>query len=469
MAAFSPHAGIELEEIGNSQRAQRLKAPTSSKISASRRSVSAQRSSSNASNASIRPQPPAGPDSTPLHVQMTWKEPRINLFRLPLLFFDFFIFGMNDASYGALLPALEAHYGLSYFLVSLVFLTPFVGYIFAALFSSPLHFWAGQRGIAFVAPILRLITYVVVALHPPYPVVVAIWLFAGFGNGLVDAGWNAYLGDIQSTNQILGLMHSCHGLGATISPLVITTMLDKYKLPWWDFYYIMIILSAIDSAAGTAAFWAESGKEFRRKNVIGEGEDKGRTRQSLKNKITWILSGFLLFYVGTEVSLGGWIITFMTTVRQGSAYQSGLIATGFWLGITLGRLILGFVTPKIGERLAVIIYLVAATVFQIIFWVVPSFVVSAVVVGIQGFFLGPLFPAAVVAAAKLLPKKLHVSSIGISSAIGGAGAALLPFMTGAIVNEKGVSTLQPIILAFLVCQLGFWILLPKFPRNTHDE
>lgn len=159
----------------------------------------------------------------------------------------------------------------------------------------------------------------------------------------------------------------------------------------------------------------------------------------------------------------------MTTVRQGGAFESGVTATGFWLGITLGRVILGFVTPKIGERLAVIIYLAAAIVLQLIFWLVPNFVVSAVVVAIQGFFMGPLFPAAIVAAAKLLPKKLHVSSIGISSAVGGAGAALLPFATGAIANSKGVSTLQPIILAFLVCQLGFWLLLPKFPRNTHDE
>jgi fucose permease len=63
-------------------------------------------------------------------------------------------------------------------------------------------------------------------------------------------------------------------------------------------------------------------------------------------------------------------------------------------------------------------------VFELIFWLVPQFYVSAVAIAIQGFFLGPLFPAAIVAATKLLPKHLHVSSIGFAAALGGAGAAV---------------------------------------------
>lgn len=70
---------------------------------------------------------------------------------------------------------------------------------------------------------------------------------------------------------------------------------------------------------------------------------------------------------------------------------------------------LGFVTPKIGEKLAIMIYLPIAMALELLFWLVPQFYVSAVAVAFQGFFLGPLFPAAVVACTKLLPKHLHVS------------------------------------------------------------
>jgi fucose permease len=62
---------------------------------------------------------------------------------------------------------------------------------------------------------------------------------------------------------------------------------------------------------------------------------------------------FLLGYVGAEVALGGWIVTFMMRVRHGGAFASGMTATGFWIGITVGRVVLGFVTARIGEKFAI--------------------------------------------------------------------------------------------------------------------
>lgn len=62
---------------------------------------------------------------------------------------------------------------------------------------------------------------------------------------------------------------------------------------------------------------------------------------------------FLLVYVGAEVALGGWLVTFMIRERSGEAFASGMVATGFWVGITVGRFVLGFVTPRLGEKFAV--------------------------------------------------------------------------------------------------------------------
>jgi fucose permease len=70
-------------------------------------------------------------------------------------------------------------------------------------------------------------------------------------------------------------------------------------------------------------------------------------------RVTWLCAFFLLGYVGVEVALGGWIVTFMIRVRHAAPFASGMTATGFWLGLTVGRVILGFVTPRIGEKLAI--------------------------------------------------------------------------------------------------------------------
>lgn len=181
--------------------------------------------------------------------------------------------------------------------------------------------------------------------------------------------------------------------------------------------------------------------------------------------MVWLSALFLLGYVGVEVALGGWIVTFMIRVRHGAAFASGMTATGFWLGITVGRLVLGFVTPRIGEKLAIAIYLPIAMALELLFWLVPQFYVSVVTVALVGFFLGPMFPAAVVACTKLLPKHLHVSGIGFAAAFGGSGGAMFPFAVGAIAQAKGVKVLQPIIVALLAIIWLLWMGLPRMARK----
>jgi fucose permease len=102
---------------------------------------------------------------------------------------------------------------------------------------------------------------------------------------------------------------------------------------------------------------------------------------------------------------------------------------------------------------------------ELVFWLAPQFYVSAIAIAFQGFFLGPLFPAAVVAATKLLPRHLHVSAIGFAAAFGSSGAAVFPFAVGAIAQSKGVQVLQPIVLALLGIILLLWLGLPRMQRK----
>lgn len=80
---------------------------------------------------------------------------------------------------------LELYYELTYTVVSLIFLSPFLGYSVAALLNNSVHMRFGQRGIAVLAPGCRLITYIIFSLHPPYPVLVVAFAVTGFGNGML--------------------------------------------------------------------------------------------------------------------------------------------------------------------------------------------------------------------------------------------------------------------------------------------
>lgn len=66
-------------------------------------------------------------------------------------------------------------------------------------------------------------------------------MIAGFGNGLADAAWNAWIGNMANPNEVLGFLHAFYGLGAVLAPLVATTMITKgQRLPWYYFYYVMV-------------------------------------------------------------------------------------------------------------------------------------------------------------------------------------------------------------------------------------
>lgn len=159
------------------------------------------------------------------------------------------------------------------------------------------------------------------------------------------------------------------------------------------------------------------------------------------------------------------MVTFMLRVRHASPYDAGISGTGFWAGMAAGRASLGFVTERYGERLCVSIYLAICIALQLIFWLVPQFVVSAVAVAFLGFFLGPMFPGGVMMAAKLLPKHIHVSALGFAMALGGTGGTVFPFAIGAIAAKKGVSVLQPIILSLIAVLAMIWLSFPRIRKR----
>lgn len=124
--------------------------------------------------------------------------------------------------------------------MSLVFLSPFVGYVASALLNNHLHLKFGQRGIAVLGALSHLAAYIIIATHPPFAVLVIAFMLAGFGNGINDAAWNAWLGDLDKSSELLGFLHAFYGVGGVISPFISTAMITKGGLQWYAFYYLMV-------------------------------------------------------------------------------------------------------------------------------------------------------------------------------------------------------------------------------------
>jgi len=147
-------------------------------------------------------------------------------------------------------------------------------------------------------------------------------------------------------------------------------------------------------------------------------------------------------------------------VREGGP-SSGYILTGFYSGLSLGRVMLLPVTKKIGDIYAVYLYILVVFCFQLIVWLVPSFPMGAMSVFLLGFFLGPIYPIVIQHTARVLPHDLVNPTIAWIFAFAAMGNALLSLMAGAMASRWGIESSQPFILAMMVMVFTLWSFLPK--------
>ncbi|KAF7350827.1 MFS domain-containing protein [Mycena sanguinolenta] len=279
--------------------------------------------------------------------------------------------------------------------------------------------------------------------------------------GLIQA---AYGNAITFTSYQLFLISTFKGAGALIAPFVSTQFAE---LPHWSFHYLISLGIAAVNATFVALVFkgktqdeclAEIGQETE-SDEKGEINEQSHLRQIISIKAVHLLALFLLVYVGLEVTIGGWIVSFMIAVRGGRP-SAGYISAGFFGGLTLGRIVLLPLNKKIGERRIVYIYGLVAFALELVIWLVPSLVGGAVSVAIVGLVLGPIYPIGINHAGRVFPPRLVADVISWTASIATTGAAVVPFATGAIAERAGIKSLEPVVVAMLAAILVLWALVP---------
>ncbi|KAH6610100.1 MFS permease [Trichoderma cornu-damae] len=397
---------------------------------------------------SVRDAESAVPPETAVSAAQKWNDPPRNKYRVLSCFFAFLVYGINDGSPGAMVPLFEEYYRLPHSVVSLIFLSPMVGCVLASFAANRLHAVAGRRGVALVSTAAYALAYLGLSQHPPFGVVVCLLVLTGFGSGLMNGSWNSWFGGLVQGSTMLGFLHGFWGAGATLAPILISRIAIKVE-NWWIFYCV------------TSSFWDDGGTGFRREPAASSPGTKGDTIKILKNQVTLTLSVFMALYVGSEVTIGGWLLTFMMNVRNGSPTASSLAASGFWIGITVGRFALGWITGFVGEKVMVTLYLLSAMALELGFWFGKAFAISAVMAALVGASIGMIMPSGIRLMTQLLPPEKHIVSVGFATAFAVSGSAVFPFAAGALAEAYGVQVLQPVALTLFGLQLLLWLFISR--------
>jgi fucose permease len=86
---------------------------------------------------------------------------------------------------------------------------------------------------------------------------------------------------------------------------------------------------------------------------------------------------------------------------------------------------------------------------------VPSLIGGGVAIALVGVLLGPMYPIALNHAGRILPRWLLTGAIGWICGFGQSGAAVVPFMTGALAGKFGIGSLQPLWVFKIISSVHF--------------
>ena len=385
--------------------------------------------------------------------------------RIGLSFFAFILIGANDGAVGILLPSIIAHYSIDKATAGLLFPAATLGYLIAAFSSGLLLERLGRRNLLALGAGGLMLGAAIYSTMPPFAALFPVLFCIGFGVAILDAGLNAYIAGLPRSTGLLNYLHAFYGVGALLGPIVASTIL---ALAWgWNTTYLVWVAAGGVVLLGFLLLFQDDGKAPARGADTAQPATEGNTLFiTLRTRLVWLAALFLLAYVGAEVSLGTWSYSLLTEDRHVATLLSGWIVSGYWMGLTVGRVVLGRIAERAGAVRLIQACLAGVAIGVVLVWVAPNVAVAGVGLWLTGFSLGPIFPSTIAVISERVPGRIQQSAIGFAASLGSLGAAFFPWVAGTLAQRVGLWTLLPFVVALAVVMLALWLLLQRTSQRA---
>lgn len=285
----------------------------------------------------------------------------------------------------------------------------------------------------------------------------------GLGAGSVDASINNYVA-LHYESHHMSWLHCMWGLGASVGPYIMSYTLMGGQVWNMGYRYIGILQIVL-----TAILFLSLPLWKGRSGVVGEdGKEEEGNALSLKEiiAIPGAKEVMITFfgYCALEQTAGLWASSYLVLHRGIDVETAASFASLFYLGITIGRGISGFITMKLNDRQ--MIYLGFSIIAAGILVVILPFGGMPTLVGLVMIGLGcaPVYPCVIHSTPELFGAENSQAIIGVQMASAYVGSCFMPPVFGWIANNISVA-LYPIYLAFiLILMTGMYTRLCKMKK-----
>ncbi len=384
---------------------------------------------------------------------------------LIIIYLAFISLGLPDALLGAAWPSMYPQFDVPVSYAGIISMIIALGTVVSSLQSDRLTRKLGTGKVTAISVgITALALFGFTISHSFW--MLCLWAVPyGLGAGSVDASLNNYVA-LHYESRHMSWLHCMWGVGAAAGPYIMGYVLTA-GLGWNSGYHIIAVLQVVLTAILLCSLplWKKRPTE-----VLQDG--KVQTAKALSIREVLRLAGAkeilvcFFCYCALEQTTGLWASSYLTLHKGVSADMAAAFASMFFIGITVGRALSGFLTMKLNDmqmiRLGEGIIGIGVLVMLLPFGQNLS-LAGLILIGLG---CAPVYPCVIHSTPAHFGADKSQSIIGIQMACAYVGTCLMPPVFGLIANHITVALLPVYLLIILVLMVIMHELLCKKTGGT---
>ncbi len=369
---------------------------------------------------------------------------------LAVIYLIFISLGLPDSLLGSGWPSMQVDFGVPSSYAGFVSMTISCMTVISALLSPRMIRKFQTKWIVIVSIGLTVLGLIGFSFSGQYWMLFVAAVPYGLGAGCIDASVNHYVANHYSSS-VMNFLHCFYGIGAVISPYIMSQALklarwnEGYR--WTAYIQFGILLVCVLSLP----LWKKTESQEEEENSESAG-----IKETLK--VPGVVLTLIAFfaYCSGEATCSLWIPSYFAGTKAGlSAETVASFGSLIFGGLMLGRLIAGFISNKLGDKLLIRIGLAVELLgILLVFLPFPGYIVAAIGFVVIGTGMGPIYPAIQHMAPSNFGKKYSAAVIGMQMASAYIGSTLMPMVFGQLQQAIGIGIMPVYLLVFAGLNCG---------------
>lgn len=379
---------------------------------------------------------------------------------LAIIYLAFISLGLPDALLGAAWPSMYPQFDVPVSYAGIISMIIALGTVVSSLQSDWLTKKLGTGKVTALSVLMTAMALFGFATSHSFGML-CLWAIPyGLGAGSVDASLNNYVA-LHYESRHMSWLHCMWGIGASAGPYIMGYALTA-GWGWNSGYHIIAVLQIVLTAILLCSLplWKQRPAE-----VLQDGKVQNVKALSIREVLQLAGAREILVcffcYCALEQTTGLWASSYLTLHKGVSADTAASFASMFYLGITVGRALSGFLTMKLNDvqmiRLGEVIIGIGVLVMLLPFG--QSLSLTGLI--LIGLGCAPVYPCVIHSTPAHFGADKSQAIIGIQMACAYVGTCLMPPVFGLIANHITVALLPVYLLIILVLMVIMHELLCK--------